>query len=79
MTGAAGQVSRFSNTRGSGRVVSRGVSNLTGRVGSGRVESGQDGFKYHASGRVGSDRVGSGRIRRVSDLTGRDGSGHPVA
>ena len=44
-------------TRGSSRLGSTGVRNLTSRVGSGRVGSGRVG-----SGRVGSGRVGWGQV-----------------
>ena len=67
-------------TRGVG---SRGVQNVTGRVG-----SDQEAFKISrvGSGQVGSGRVksfpnltvrvGSGRVKNFSSFTGRVGSGH---
>ena len=71
----SGRFRRISKPRGSGRVGSRVLQNLTGRVGSGQEIS-----KSRGSGRVGSrcleilaGRVGSGRVgsRRLEILTGR--------
>ena len=80
MTRPADRVRRFSKSRGSSRVGSRGVRNITGRVGLGRdgsdrVGSDRIGLGRVGSGRVGSGRVGSGPVRRLSNITGQDDPG----
>ena len=62
VTRPAGRVRRISMSRGSSRVWLRGVRNLTGWVGSGRVGQGLEAFNCHGSGRIGSGR--SGPMRR---------------
>ena len=64
---AAGQIKRFSKSRGVSRIGSGGIRTLAGRVGSvsfqiSRVGSGRVGSGRVGSGRVGSGRVGSGRV-----------------
>ena len=109
MTRSAGRVRRLSKTRGSSRVGSGGIRNLTGRAGSilfgsvrfcsvhiglvrfglvwfglvrfgsvrfGSVRFGsvRFGSVRFGSVRFGSVRFSSGRVRRVSNITGRNGS-----